>query len=81
MKKYPLRLDYIAKSAIWGGTRLSEAFGKVGMGENIAETWGLSVRSREMCRIQNGEAAGMLLAEYLAAVGAEAVSPTYRLED
>ncbi len=44
MKKYPLRLDYIAKSAIWGGTRLSEAFGKVGTGENIAETWELSLR-------------------------------------
>ena len=80
MKKYPLQLDYIAKSAIWGGTRLAEEFGKVGQGENIAETWELSVRERENCRIRNGEAAGMLLAEYFETVG-DAVSAAYRRGD
>ena len=78
MKKYPLRLDYIAKSAIWGGTRLERSWGKVSSGENIAETWELSVRPHEMCRIQNGEAAGVPLAEYFEKVGAEAVCPAYR---
>ncbi len=81
MKKYPLQLDYIAKSAIWGGSRLMREFGKVGQGENIAETWELSAREREICRIQNGEGAGMTLSEYFAVVGAEAVSRSYRPED
>lgn len=79
MKKYPLRLDYIAKSAIWGGARLSERWNKRSDGENIAETWELSVRPKEMCSIQNGEADGMTLAAYIETVGAEAVSPSYRI--
>lgn len=81
MKKYPLKLDYIAKSAIWGGSRLARDWGKRGEGDNIAETWELSVRAKEACRIQNGEAKGMTLAAYFEAVGAEAVSPAYRLGD
>ena len=81
MKKYPLRLEYIAKSAIWGGTRLADGWGKVGGGDNIAETWELSVRPGEMCRIRNGEAEGMALSDYFARVGGDAVCPTYRPED
>lgn len=79
MKKYPLRLDYIPKSAIWGGTRLAEDWGKISEGKNIAETWELSVRPKEMCTIQNGEAKGMTLGDYFETVGADAVSPSYRL--
>lgn len=81
MKKYPLLLTYIAKSAIWGGNTLSEGWGKRGDGDNIAETWELSVREKEMAKIQNGEASGLTLAEYFEAVGYDAVSPSYKKGD
>ncbi len=81
MKRYPLQLDYIAKSAIWGGDQLITDWGKQTKGENLAEAWELSVRPQEMCRIQNGVAKGMTLAEYFEKAGADSVSPTYRLGD
>lgn len=77
MKKYPLKLTYIAKPAIWGGSLLSREWGKISNDDNIAETWELSVREKEMAKITNGEAEGMTLAEYISAVGADAVSDTY----
>ncbi len=77
MKKYPLRLQYIAKSAIWGGKRLKEEWGKEICGDTIAETWELTVRPHEMALIENGAAAGRTLAEQIAAWGGESVSPTY----
>ncbi|MBQ8849680.1 MAG: class I mannose-6-phosphate isomerase [Clostridia bacterium] len=77
MKKYPLRLSYTAKSAIWGGSSLSEKWGKVFDGDNIAETWELSVREREMAVILNGDAEGLTLAEYFKKAGYGCVSPTY----
>ena len=81
MKRYPLQLSYIAKSAIWGGQTLREAWGKQGGGENIAETWELSVRSNEMATVLNGEAKGMTLAEVLRLWGADCVSSDYREGD
>ncbi len=81
MKQYPLKISYIAKSAIWSGRRLAAEWGKIGESDRIAETWELSVRPKEMAVIQNGEAAGMTLAAYFSACGARCVSPAYRLED
>ena len=81
MKKYPLKVRYIAKSAIWGGKLLSESWGKQGSGENVAETWELSVRPKEMGTVENGEAAGMALLDYFRAVGGDAVSPTWSVEE
>ena len=81
MKKYPLKLSYIAKSAIWGGNTLKDEWGKLHSGDNIAETWELTVREKEMAKIENGEAAGLTLAEYFEAVGYDAVSPNYRKGD
>lgn len=81
MNKYPLKLSYTPKSAIWGGNRLSREWGKRSDDERIAETWELSVRPREMAMIQNGEAEGMSLAEYFSVCGADCVAPDYRLED
>ena len=78
MKKYPLKLSYIAKSAIWGGNTLRREWGKVTDGENIAETWELSVREKEMARIENGAASGMTLAEYFSAAGQDSVSVSFR---
>ena len=81
MKKYPLKLSYIAKSAIWGGNTLKKEWGKLHSGDNIAETWELSVREKEMAKIENGEAKGYTLAEYFEAAGYDAVSPDYRRGD
>lgn len=81
MKKYPLQISYTAKFAIWGGHELATDWGKQGTGQNIAETWELSVRPNEMATILNGEAKGMTLAAYFAACGADCVSPTYQLAD
>ena len=81
MKKYPLKLTYISKSAIWGGSLLSSKWGKIADGDNIAESWELSVREREMARVTDGEAAGLTLAEYFDLCGYDCVSPLYRKGD
>ena len=80
VKKYPLKLDCVSKSAIWGGNRLRNNWGKQGDGENIAETWELTVREKENSKITNGSAAGMTLAEYVKECG-DAVAPDYKTED
>lgn len=77
MKKYPLKLSYIAKSAIWGGTTLRDEWGKRTDGDNIAEIWALSVREKEMAVVENGEAAGLTLREYFERVGFDCVSKTF----
>ena len=77
MKRYPLKLTYIAKSAIWGGKKLMNDWGKESADDIIAETWELSVRRNEMARVTNGEASGMTLAEYIDACGADCVSPEH----
>ena len=81
MKKYPLRLTYTAKTALWAGNRLTAEWGKKGESDRISETWELSVRPREMAEILNGEGKGMTLEAYFAACGADCVSPAYRLGD
>ena len=65
MKKYPLKLKPVTKSAIWGGSRIPETFGIGRMGENVAEAWMLSVRRDAVNIIENGPATGMTLADYL----------------
>ncbi len=77
MKRYPLKLSYTAKTALWAGKRLACEFGKQSEFDTISETWELSVRDDEMARIQNGEAMGMTLAEYFANCGYDCVTPTY----
>ena len=81
MKKYPLKLSYISKSAIWGGNTLRNSWGKLGDGDNIAETWELSVREREMATVKNGDAAGMTLDAYFSAAGYDSVSKTFKEGD
>lgn len=81
MKRYPLKLSYIAKSAIWGGSVLEKEWGKVSSGDNIAETWELSVREKEMARIENGEACGMTLSEYFDTVGCDCVCESFKKGD
>ncbi len=77
-RKYPLKLNYIAKNALWAGRRLMREFGKTSENETISETWELTVRRDEMSRILNGEAAGMTLAEYFEMCGYDCVTPYFK---
>ena len=65
MKRYPIKVSYVAKSRIWGGENLCRIFGKENGGENIGETWELTVRDDEMSSIMNGAHARMTLGEYI----------------
>lgn len=65
MKKYPLLIQYIPKTALWGGTKLHARYQKVAPFEKISETWELSVREQDDCLIRNGEYEGMTLGTYL----------------
>ncbi len=65
MKKYPLKLDAYKKGVVWGGTTLKNEYGKSFEGNDLGETWELSVREKENCVIANGDYAGMTLKEYL----------------
>lgn len=65
MKRYPIKVSYVAKSRIWGGENLCRIFGKENGGENIGETWELTVRDDEMSSIMNGDHAGKTLGEYI----------------
>ncbi len=81
MKKYPLKLTYTAKTALWAGTRLKEEYGKQSELEKISETWELSVRDDEMARVIGGEADGVTLAEYFEACGYDCVTPSFKKGD
>lgn len=81
MKKYPLKLSYTAKTALWAGKRLKTEFGKISEYDTVSESWELSVRDGEMATVLNGEAKGMTLADYFATVGYDSVSPTFGEND
>ena len=78
---YPLKLRFIAKSALWGGSRLKEAYGKACDLSPLSETWELSCRAAEDCLIENGPAAGMTLGRYFEDYGARLVGRAYAEED
>lgn len=81
MKKYPIKLSYTAKTALWAGTRLKTEFGKDSEYDTVSESWELSVRDDEMARVLNGEAQGMTLAEYFDVAGYDCVSPSFKKGD
>ncbi len=81
MNKYPLKLTYTAKTALWAGKRLKEEFGKISDYDTVSETWELSVREDEMARVIGGEADGLTLAEYFETVGYDCVTPTFKAGD
>ena len=74
MKRYPLLLAPVTKTALWGGTRLREEYGKDSPYEKVSEAWELTLREGDENTIRNGEARGMTLSSYLSAVGYDAVS-------
>ncbi len=81
MKKYPLKLTYTAKTALWAGKRLKEEFGKKSEFDTVSESWELSVRDDEMAKICNGEAEGLTLREYFDACGYSCVTPSFGKDD
>ena len=77
MKLYPLKLNYIAKTALWGGSSLKEKYNKISDCEKLAETWELSVRKNEKSVIQNGIYEGRTLEDYIAECGSGVVGDGY----
>ena len=78
MNLYPLKLKHACSTAIWGGNRLSDVWGKESNISPLAETWELACRDDGMMsRIENGEFAGLTLDEYIKAVGTAVVSDKY----
>jgi mannose-6-phosphate isomerase len=69
MKRYPIKLEPITKTALWGGRRLKEQYKiKSDLGK-VSEAWVLSLRPGDENIIANGEARGLSLGEYLSALG------------
>ncbi len=74
---YPLKLHYLTKTALWGGVKLKEEYGKRSEYDKVSESWELSVREGDTCLIENGTAAGMLLSDYFADYGNALVGKGY----
>lgn len=62
---YPIKLTPTLKSALWGGTRLSDSWQKETPGTSVAESWELTVREKEHNLIANGPHAGKTLTDLL----------------
>lgn len=71
---YPLRLTYAPQTALWGGSRLRERYGKAGF-SRMSETWELTVRNDRRSLIDNGSCAGMTLGAYISRFGDQVVTP------
>ena len=54
MNLYPLKLKPVLKDIIWGGTRLSNEYGKGAPNQKIAESWELCVHKNGVNIIENG---------------------------
>lgn len=65
MQVYPLALEPIFKSALWGGYRLRPLLGYPTGGEPIGEAWILSDQGQQLSQITNGNYAGMTLRDLL----------------
>lgn len=74
---YPMKLSYVAKEAVWGGSRLKEQYAKQADFDKLAETWELTVRPEEMSRVENGAFAGRTLGEVLQELGADAIAKDF----
>ena len=61
---YPLKLDCVAKSTLWGGNSLSERYNKPAV-DRLGECWELSVREKERNIILNGVCKGLTINDYL----------------
>ena len=77
MELYPLKLSYVTKSPIWGGTRLLGDWNKQADTPTIGESWELTVRKEEKSKIVNGVYAGRTLESIIAEAGANIIAPDY----
>lgn len=68
---YPLKVSYVTKSPLWGGTRLIDHWRIAAPSEHatVGEAWMLTVRDKEMSVIQNGDLAGMTMRHYIDTYG------------
>ena len=67
MKLYPLKLQGVTKSPIWGGERLLKDWNKASSADTVGESWELTVREQDTCKVVNGELAGSSLKDVIAA--------------
>lgn len=74
---YPLKLDYICKTAIWGGDNLKTRFSKKSDFDVVSESWELSVREDNSNTITNGACEGMKLTEYIRKFGNDVIGKDY----
>lgn len=74
---YPLKLSYITKSPLWGGRRLLDGWDMKAEADTVGEAWMLSVRAKEMSVIQNGDAAGKTMREYIDEHGPSVIGTAY----
>lgn len=73
-----MKLKYATSTAIWGGTKLANEWGKKSSLSPLAETWELAVRDDGMMSyIENGEERGLSLEDYIKKAGNSAVSDSY----
>lgn len=63
---YPLKLKFVPKTAIWGGSTLKNEWNKPSGFDKLSETWELTVRSDAVNTILNGEYAGESLDAHVA---------------
>ncbi len=66
---YPLKLTPTIKDYIWGGTRLRDRFGLQSDLDRLAEAWVLSCHKDGASVVQNGQLAGLTLAEAVEKLG------------
>lgn len=66
MELYPLKFKPIFKERIWGGTAITDVFGKdAPAGVNIGESWELADLPQDKSVIANGPLAGLTIAEVI----------------
>lgn len=66
MEIYPLKFKPIFKERIWGGTAITDVFGKdAPSGVNIGESWELADLPEDKSVIANGPLAGLTIAEVI----------------
>ena len=81
MKLYPLCLCGVTKSPIWGGRRLLDDWGKRAETDTIGESWELTVRKNEKCKILNGALAGKILDEVIDSFGKDVTGADFGSSD
>ena len=81
MKLYPLCLCGVTKSPIWGGRRLLDDWGKTADTDTVGESWELTVRKNEKCKIVNGDLAGKTLDEVIDTFGKDVTGADFGSSD